>query len=75
MKKEYQSLVHNNTWELVLLPLNKAVVSGKWCYQTKIDVGRIVQRHKARYIGRGFIQRLGVDFMETTLSVVALTFL
>jgi hypothetical protein len=32
MKKEYQSLIHNNTWELVPLPPYKTVVNGIWCY-------------------------------------------
>lgn len=73
MEKEYQSLVHNNTWELVPLPPNRAVGSGKWCYQAKIDVGGIVQPHKAKYVARGFTQRLGIDFTQTTLPVVALT--
>jgi hypothetical protein len=75
MKREYQSLVHNNTWKLVLLPPNKAVVSGKWCYQAKTKAGGIVQQHKARYVARGFTQRPGVDFMKTTSPIVALTLL
>lgn len=29
MEKKYQSLIHNVTWELVSLPPNRTVVSGK----------------------------------------------
>jgi hypothetical protein len=52
MEREYQSLIHNNTWELVPLPPHKTVVNGKWCYQAKTNARRTVQQHKARYVAR-----------------------
>lgn len=30
MEREYQSLVHNDMWELIPLPPNRTVVRGKW---------------------------------------------
>lgn len=73
MEKEYQLLVHNDTWELVPLLPNKTIMSDKWCYQAKIDVGRTIQWHKARYMAQGFTQEQGIKFTETTSPVVALT--
>ncbi|KAG5870075.1 hypothetical protein JTB14_012917 [Gonioctena quinquepunctata] len=35
MKKEYQSLIDNETWDLVDLPANKKAVSCKWVYNLK----------------------------------------
>lgn len=29
IEKEYESVVHNNTWELILLLPNRTIVSGK----------------------------------------------
>lgn len=73
MEKEYKSFVHNDTRDLVLLPPNRTIVSGKWCYQAKTNVGRTVQRHKARYIAPGFRQQPRIDFTATPLPIVALT--
>lgn len=50
MEKEYKPLVDNNTWELVSLPPNKTIVSGKWHYQVKTNAGGTFQRHKAKYV-------------------------
>jgi hypothetical protein len=73
MEKEYKSLVHNETWDLVPLSQDRTIVSGKWCYQAKIDAKGTVLRHKARYVARGFTQQPGIDFTETTSPVEALT--
>lgn len=72
VEKEYMPPVHNNTWEVVPLPPNKTIVSGKWCYQAKTNAGGTIQRHKARYVAWGFTQRLEINFMETTSPVAAL---
>ena len=35
MDEEYNSLIQNNTWDLVLLPPNRKLVRCKWIYITK----------------------------------------
>lgn len=50
MKREYVSLVYNDTWGIIPLPTNKTIVSGKWSYQAKTDAGGTIQGHKARYV-------------------------
>jgi hypothetical protein len=73
MEKEYKSLVHNETWDLVPLPQDRTIVSGKSCYRAKTDAKGTLLRHKARYVAGGFTQRSGIDFTKTTSPVVALT--
>jgi hypothetical protein len=73
MKEEYQALTQNKTWELVSLPAGRAVISGKWCFKAKTDASGAVQRYKARYVARGFTQRPGIDYTETTSPVVSLS--
>lgn len=50
IERDHQSLIHNITWKLVLLPPNRIVVNGKWCYWAKINAGGTIQWHKARYV-------------------------
>jgi hypothetical protein len=50
MSAEYQSLMKNNTWNLVPRPHNKNIVSCKWIYKTKeveTDSGDIDVKYKA----------------------------
>lgn len=36
MDEEYESLLQNNTWELVQLPPGRKLVKCKWVYKTKL---------------------------------------
>jgi hypothetical protein len=38
MDEEYDSLIWNQTWELVPLPLGRKIVQCRWIYQTKMEV-------------------------------------
>ena len=73
MKEEYEALTRNGTWELVPEPADRSVVSGKWCFKAKVDADGNVHRYKARYVARGYTQRPGIDYMETTSPVVSMT--
>ena len=35
MMKEYQSILKNDVWDIVIKPKNKSVVSLKWIYKIK----------------------------------------
>ena len=68
MKEEFDSLLQNNTWELVPLPIGRKALDTKWVYKRK-DMPDVL-RYKARLVVKGFLQRHGVDFDETWASVV-----
>ena len=65
MDREMASLRDNETWELEQLPPDKTAVSGKWVYTHKLNREGGVERHKARYVARGFNQQYGSDYSET----------
>lgn len=70
MEIEYEALLANGTWELVDRPSHQHVLTGKWAFKRKRDINGQVKRHKARWVGRGFEQREGVDYFETFAAVV-----
>jgi hypothetical protein len=70
MEEEYGALLANQTWDLVLRPSDCNVVIGKWIWTVKRRVDGTLERHKARWVLRGFTQRPGVDYDETFSPVV-----
>jgi hypothetical protein len=73
MIKEYQSIVKNDVWDVVVpRPKEKTVVSSKWIYKTKHSTDGSVEKYKARFVGHGFSQKEGIDY-ETFASVARYT--
>jgi len=63
-KSEYDSLVGNNTWELVPPPDGKNVVGSHSVFKVKRDADGSVQRFKARLVAQGYSQGKGIDYQE-----------
>ena len=70
MQEEYNSLLENQTWEIVDRPADRKVLTGRWVFKRKLGSDGTVSRHKARFVVRGFSQVYGLDFDETYASVV-----
>src|SRR5436190_24110179 len=70
MVDEIKAIVHNKTWELANLPLNKRAIPLKWIFKIKRDAKGIFEKYKARIVVRGFSQIWGLDFNETFAPVV-----
>jgi hypothetical protein len=73
MTKEYQSIMKNDVWEVVPKPKNKDVVSSKWIYKIKHAANESIEKHKARFVARGFSQKEGIDYEETFALVARYT--
>lgn len=73
MQEEYNSLIQNNTWELVERPPNVKTVDNKWVYKIKSGNEIVPKRFKARLVARGFTQEYGVNYYETFSPVVRFT--
>jgi hypothetical protein len=65
MQAEFQSLLENDTWELVPLPPTRHAISCKWTYQLKYYSAGHIDRYKAQLVARGFIQRYDIDYTKT----------
>jgi hypothetical protein len=73
MVEEYDSIVRNDVWDVVLRLEGKSVVTSRWLYKTKIVANGSVEKHKARFVARGFSQIEGVDYDETFAPVARYT--
>jgi hypothetical protein len=54
MMEEYNSIMKNDVWEVVLRPEGKLVVTSKWLYKLKHAVDGSIEKYKARFVARGF---------------------
>ena len=61
MEQEYESILKNNTWELVELPEGKQTIGCKWLYKPKINAYGTIDKLKARLVAKGYSQKQGVD--------------
>lgn len=63
--KEMRSIKDMGVWEIVDRPQNSPVVGGRWHFKLKLNPDGSINKHKARYVAKGYTQTEGVDFNET----------
>ncbi|KAK2574783.1 hypothetical protein KPH14_013025, partial [Odynerus spinipes] len=73
MDEEIDSLLKNDTWEIVPAPQDRKPVSCKWVYKIKRNAEGKIERYKARLVARGFSQKYGTDYDEVFAPVVRQT--
>jgi hypothetical protein len=73
MMEEYQSIMKNDVWEVVLRPEGKSVVTSKWIYKIKDVADGSIEKYKVRFVARGFSQKEGEDYDDTFASVAKCT--
>jgi hypothetical protein len=64
MMEEYQSIMKNDVWDIVLVPKGKFVVTSKCIYKIKNIVDGSIEKHKVIFVARGLSQVEGIDYEE-----------
>ena len=65
MQEKVESLLKNETWELVKLPEGKRVISCKWIFKRKEGIPGVEStRNKVRFVVRGFDKRKVLTLMK-----------
>jgi len=65
MVEEYDSFVRNSIWEVVPRP----AVGSRWIYKVKHVAYGSIEKHKAKFVAKGFSQVEGIDYEETFVPV------
>ena len=69
MIKEKEELLKQNTWTLIPKTDDLKVLKGRWVLKIKEPLNE-EPIYKARWVAKGFQQRLGIDFNETYANTV-----
>jgi hypothetical protein len=54
MQEEYNSLLENQTWDLVPLPSGRKLFRYRWVYRTKSTADGQIRTYKSRLVSKGF---------------------
>ncbi|CAI7866583.1 unnamed protein product [Closterium sp. NIES-53] len=67
MDRELAALEKRETWDLIPneKTVNKNVLTGKWVFRVKTKADGTYEKHKARWVVRGFDQTHGIDYTLT----------
>ena len=72
MKIEMDTLKSKHTWDLVRPPAGANIMDSMWVYDIKWDGKGNRIKDKARLVGKGYTQQLGIDYNETRAGVTRL---
>jgi hypothetical protein len=56
MNDEFDALMQNNTWRLVLPSCGNNIIDSRWVYKVKQKADGSIDRYKARLVAKGFKQ-------------------
>jgi hypothetical protein len=72
MQTEIDMLKAKHTWDLVKPPPGAIIMDSMWIYDIKWDGEGNRIKDKARLVGKGYTQQLGIDYNETWAAVTRL---
>lgn len=73
IRKEFEVLDSNHTWDIVSLPLGKNSIGCKWIYKIKYKADGSIERYKASLVIRRDTKVEGVDFTKIFSPVIKMS--
>uniref|UniRef100_H3G5X7 Reverse transcriptase Ty1/copia-type domain-containing protein n=3 Tax=Phytophthora ramorum TaxID=164328 RepID=H3G5X7_PHYRM len=70
---ECDSLLKNDTWDVVPLPKGRKAIGCRWVFRVKENQAGEIERFKTRLVAKGFSQKYGIDYDETFAPVAKFT--
>ena len=71
--KTNQLIMYNHTWEIVDLPLSVKTIGCKWIFERKLDPNVSIKEYKAQLVDKWFIERNGVNYLDTFAIVTKIS--
>ena len=72
MSEEIDSLIINNTFDLVVAPKDAKIIKSRWVLAVKTDKNNL-DTFEARFDAKGFSQVKDIDYSETFSPTVKIT--
>jgi hypothetical protein len=69
MQEEYNSLLKNQTWDIVPLHFGRKLVRCRWFYRTKSTADGHISIYKSKLVSKGFQQVHVIDYDDTFTPV------
>ena len=73
IKTELESILKNQTWELIDLPSGAKPIGYKWIFNIKYLSDGSIEKYKARLIAKGFSQKQNVDYFDTLAPITRIS--
>jgi hypothetical protein len=73
VRSEMDSIMSNETWEVVDPPYGCKPISCKWVFKKMLRPDGTIERYKTKLVAKGYTQKEGEDFFDTYSPVARLT--
>ena len=73
IKTQLDSMLKNQTWELVDLPSGAKPIGYKWIFKRKYFPNGSIEKYKARLVAKGFSQKQNVDYFDTFAPITRIS--
>ncbi|GJZ98771.1 ribonuclease H-like domain-containing protein [Tanacetum coccineum] len=73
MNSEMDTLLRNDTWEIIDLPKHRKAIGSKWIFKIKYNSSGEIDRYKARLVAQRFGQKEGIDYEEKFSPIVKMS--
>ena len=65
--------MYNHTWKIVDLPSNIKTIGCKWIFERKLKPNVSIKKYKAQLVDKWFIERNGVNYLDTFAIVTKIS--